>query len=198
MSKSATPPTPASVAASFKKFKAAADNLNSVSDGFSHVVKKVETVFKESNLGVSTFVQFAGSIDYDSESFWCREIGYSRLRSKGWAIVIRTRSGDLGDPESERSESWVFDEAPRAYRPDAVEKLPELLDALAAEADRTAARIAEKMAFVQQFIATVKEAAAEPAADTNRSPVLQELDRQNAGRAPEVSQAKPPVKPVRG
>lgn len=158
-----SPRTPDSIAESFRKLQGSATNLNSASDGLSAVVKDAEAAFKELNLGVSAFVAFGGDTDYELEEYWAQEIGYMRYGSKGWCIVIRTREGEFGRPDQERVQTWPFDEAPRAFRPDAVDMLPDLLDELAKEADKVSTRLAEKKAFVQQFVGIIKDSAANQA-----------------------------------
>ena len=55
---------------------------------------------------------------------------------------------------------WLFNEAPRKYRLEALDKLPELLRALTAAADRTADALSKKVSVTKQVASAIASAAA--------------------------------------
>src|SRR5207245_10268704 len=97
---------------------------------------------------VSTWVVCAGSVDHNVGSFWDRSIGYAKVSGR-WGIAICASSGDFGDEPNE--ELWLFGDAPRAYRLQAVDKLPELLEKLVSATDETAATLKEKIGTTTQI-----------------------------------------------
>jgi hypothetical protein len=68
------------------------------------------------------------------------------------------------DSESCADESWLFNDAPRDLRVDAVEKLPELLERLKKKAESTSKKIAEKTERAKELADAMKRAASELAA----------------------------------
>lgn len=152
---------PNTVATSFLKLRAVAQELNRVSDELGTFITELEGVLKDLQLGVPTWVKVSGEVDHESESFWFREIGYARVGAK-WGLAVRTRSGDYTDPATEECEQWLFNDAPRALRIEAVDKLPELLEGMIKEASSTAQKIKSKIGRVQQVVTEVGGAAKTP------------------------------------
>ncbi len=147
---SAAPESPLTdrAATAFRTLTTSAAHLNAVSDELGKPIVSIEAALKKLNLGVSTWIEFAGDHDPNSGDFWDRELGYSKVGGR-WGIAIRTSEGQHGDPQSIRSEEWLFAEAPRAFRLAAVDKKPELLEKLIVEADKTAEKLAQKIEAAQ-------------------------------------------------
>jgi hypothetical protein len=123
----------------------------------SKPIAAIDGALKALNLGVSTWLEFAGEVDHDLGRFWERSIGYAKVSGK-WGIAIRTVAGDFGDePESEY---WPFSEAPRAYRLQAVDKVPELLEQLVTAADETANKLKEKIVHTTQIAQAIAQSPA--------------------------------------
>jgi hypothetical protein len=206
-----TVPLPQKVYASFRQLEVAATELNTVSDELGKAIAALDDALKPLNLGITTWVQFQGSIDENTGEYWARDIGYARVGSK-WGIALRTREGDMHWPDHEKEE-WPFSDAPRALRIQSVEVLPELLDALIEEATTTVVKIRDRIGLVQQVVAAVQGPAESqqtpqkaaiqtkltgvPQASAVPPPTAQ-VPRAGAAAPKHVSQAKPPVTPVKG
>jgi len=134
------------VATVYQRLTESASALNAVSDELAVPIAEIETALRKLNLGVTTWVVFASHVDEDIERFWERSIGYAKVSGK-WGIAIGSRSGFFDDPETE---SWLFADAPRAYRLDSVDKLPELLEQLVMTAEETAEKLKVKVAVVNE------------------------------------------------
>jgi hypothetical protein len=140
------------VAKAFTQLSASATELNAVSDELSKPIATIEGALKKINLGLPTWVKIAGHVDVESEHFWERAIGYAKFGGN-WRIGIRTRAGHFDTDPTE--EYWVFSDAPRVYRVEAVDKLPELLEALVTSASETAAKLKEKIATANEIAASL-------------------------------------------
>ena len=147
-------PLPTKVSDSFQQLKAAAAQLNAVSDELGKPISALDAALQRLNLGVVTWVEIAGNFDGNTGDYWAREIGYAKLGSK-WGIALRTRSGNAQDPDDEYGESWLFNDAPRALRVEAVDKLPEFLAELVKAANKTADEIKGKIGSAQQVVSAI-------------------------------------------
>jgi methyl-accepting chemotaxis protein len=144
------------VSTAFEKLVASAAELNAVSDELAEPVSAIEAALQELNLGVSAWTQFAGKFDYDTGYFWDHSIGYAKV-ARTWSIAIRTRTGSAG--EHEENEIWRFNDAPRSYRIQALEKLPDLLDQLVKTSGETAAKLKAQVASAKQVAETMTQMA---------------------------------------
>ncbi len=87
--------------------------------------------------------------------FWNDAIGYAKVGST-WGICLRKTSGDYNLPEEQQEESWPFNDAPRAMRLAAIDKIPELLGKLAEESTKTAKKIRAKLDDVEAVAHALK------------------------------------------
>jgi hypothetical protein len=79
--------------------------------------------------------------NHSHEEYWWKwDIGYTRLGGR-WGIALRVSSGDETDPESDTSEKWFFNESPLYLRHPAIDKLPDLLEALAKTGETVAGKL---------------------------------------------------------
>src|SRR5688572_3461835 len=97
------------------KLEEAAEKLNAVSDALSGVVAQIDLELRKLNLGLEVW-HSAGNEELD--------IGYARVNGH-WGIAIR-----------KDKEKWLFRNAPRKYRIETIDHLPEVLVALTKEAER--------------------------------------------------------------
>ena len=146
------------VSVAFEKLATSASELNAVSDELAKPIHSIDATLQQLNLGVSAWVEVAGEVDNETQYFWDRSIGYGKV-SRTWGIAIRTRSGFLDDQDF-REEAWRFNEAPRAYRLESLEKLPELLEKLAETANKTAAELKSKINLTKHVATTISQMAA--------------------------------------
>ena len=151
------------VSAAFEKLATSASELNAVSDDLAKPIHSIDATLQKLNLGITAWVEVAGDADEGTLRFWDRSIGYGKV-VRTWGLVIRSRAGFFDDPDEVRDEVWLFNEAPRAYRLESLEKLPELLETLAETANKTAAELKSKIALTNQVATTIsKMASAAPA-----------------------------------
>ncbi len=129
------PPLPERVQNSFKQLSLAAAELNAASDALAVAMSVWEAALEKLNLGISAWVTISGSGGEDDD-WWTRDVGYTRIRGK-WGIALKTASGNYSCPEMDSEEKWLFNDAPRWMRIEAVGKIPELLEALLKQADDT-------------------------------------------------------------
>lgn len=144
------------VSAAFEKLATSASDLNAVSDELAKPIHSIDATLQKLNLGVSAWVEVAGHDDEGTLQFWDRSIGYGKV-VRTWGLAIRSRAGFFDDPDEIREEVWLFNEAPRAYRLESLEKLPELLEKLAETANKTAAELKSKIALTKQVATTISK-----------------------------------------
>lgn len=138
------------VSSSFTQLAQAASSLNSVSDELGKSVAQIDFSLKNLNLGITVWVKirdWEGGEEEDHE-WWSEEVGYAKIGGK-WGISIKRAEGTHHDPERDRVEQWLFNDAPRAMRLIAIDKIPELLDQMSNQAVVAAQKIKEKLADVQ-------------------------------------------------
>ena len=143
------------VSADFKKLSESAAVLNAVSDEISKPITAIDEALKKLNLGISAWVKVAGNEDPMSGVHWHRSIGYHKVSSRVWGIAICYRVVDVVDEVVRQNDEWLFNEAPRAYRLEALDKLPQLLEKLTNVADKTAAALKRKVAATKQVATAI-------------------------------------------
>jgi hypothetical protein len=74
-------------------------------------------------------------------------------------VSLRKVDGDYISPEDAAIEEWPFNEAPRALRLEAIDKIPDLLEKLSNDAVRTTKDIRAKLGEAQAVAEAVKRAA---------------------------------------
>jgi hypothetical protein len=144
-------PAPDKVAASFRQLEAAASQLNAVSDELGKSIAALDATLARLNLGVSTWVTVVDEQDGTTGAFWEHRLGYTRVGSK-WGLALRHRYGFVYEEEQARCEEWLFNDAPRIYRIEAIDALPKLVDALVREADLTVVKLKDRIAKAQQLV----------------------------------------------
>jgi len=149
------------VRASFQQLSTAATQLNAVSDALGKSVTQLDEALKTLNLGVSAWVTIRLDHDPSGQDYSYEELGYDKVGNK-WGITIRTRDGDHTAPEEETVERWLFSEAPRRLRIAAVEKVPELLEALTEQAGETTEKIKNSTAYVRDLAAAISVSTEKP------------------------------------
>lgn len=95
----------------------------------------------------------------DGYDYWSRDGGYSKIGNR-WGVALCSRSGNSGAPDEETSEAWLFNDAPRWQRAEAVEKIPDLLEALIKETEETTRRIRSKITHAKRLADALEQAAA--------------------------------------
>jgi hypothetical protein len=137
------------ISATFPKLRAAAKNINQASDELAKAVSPIEPILARLNIGVATWTKISGDEDEEG-AYWSRDVGYCKLNS-GWKLAIRTTHGHNGyDQHSE--ETWEFNDAPRYIRVEAIGKIPQLLDDIAARAEQTTRQILAKSKQASEIV----------------------------------------------
>lgn len=174
---------PKNVSASFQRLSAAATQLNAVSDELGKSITALDLALKKLNLGISAWVQISRQTDPQDGSFSAHFLGYAKIGSK-WGIALSITEGNEFTGDFVRDEEWLFNDAPRALRVEAVEKLPELLEGLITEANTTAERIKDKIGHAQQVAQAITRPGASDQAEAlsgrNAQQAAQEIKRPRA------------------
>ena len=141
----------------YKQLSVTAVDLNAASDELGKSITALDAALRKLNLGVSTWVRVVGH-EGQHGNFWVHKLGYAKVASR-WGIALRTVQGNYGDPEGAEAEEWLFNDAPRALRIEAVDKIPDLLEQLIKEASSTSQKIKEKTVHAQELAMAIMRAA---------------------------------------
>ena len=153
MAAKATPPTAERIAQSFKQLSETSTRLNTVSDEFSKAIAPIDAELKKLNLGVTAWHRYIGDGDENSGDFWERRIGYAKIAGK-WGLALATVSGNIHYQEHEE-EQWLFGDAPRAMRVEAVDHVPGLLEELVTQANKVASDLENKTQTARALALTI-------------------------------------------
>ena len=138
------------VQSSYQRLTSVASDLNTVSDKLGKAVGALDESLKRLNLGITRWHKFAGECD-DSGDYWGNYIGYAKIGTR-WGIALRKTSGHAeAPPEFNSDEVWLFNDAPRHLRIEAVEHIPDMIEALIKGAEETVEKIKTKAAEAQQL-----------------------------------------------
>lgn len=136
----------------FETLATSAKTLNDVSGELAKPIASLERALQRLNVGVACWTTING--DSDGYRYWSNDVGYSRVKRR-WCLAIRTIEGREDAPEIAEEEVWPFNEAPRYLRVKAVDKLPELVEALVKATDSAAARLKKKVAPANELATAV-------------------------------------------
>ncbi len=127
--------------ASYQRLAEVASKLNNVSDEMGGSISRLDEALKILNLGIEAWYTYDTS---DDEYFWSEsKIGYAKIGSK-WGIALNKASGFHHEPEETDSSKWLFNDAPRGLRLDAISHIPKLIDALIAQTESTIENVRAK------------------------------------------------------
>jgi hypothetical protein len=138
-------------AQALKQLQPVAAAVENAAAELSKPISVVESALKRMNIAFEAWTTYKQG-GYE-EYFWKWDIGYSRIGGR-WGIGLRTVSGDETDPERESVEKWHFNESPLYLRHASIDKLPELLEALA----KTGETVARKLNSAATRAADIAEA----------------------------------------
>lgn len=142
----------------YKQLSASAAELNTASDELGRSISALDNALKKLNLGIAAWVKFDGHDDDGTGDFWARHLGYAKIDGR-WGIAISDSAGNYNSPAPDRDEEWLFNDAPRVFRVEAVEMLPDLLEKLIREAEQTTEKIKAKTAHAKELATAVTELA---------------------------------------
>jgi hypothetical protein len=149
------------VSNSYQHLSAAASELNALSDELGKFVQALDAALKKLNLGIASWIRLEGRED-GSGNYSKRDLGYAKVGGR-WGIALRAFTGNHNTPDESTMEEWLFNDAPRALRIEAVEKLPDLFDHLGKEAEQAAKQIKGKTERAKQLASALGEFSAQPA-----------------------------------
>jgi hypothetical protein len=153
---------------SFTRLSSAAKDLNKASDELGKAIIAIDSVLQMLNLGVPTWVKIHGGEDpYTRDEYWSRDLGYAKVGNR-WGIALCTREGCNSDPESERSESWLFNDAPRWLRVEGIHKIPDLLEELIKNTAQTTEKVKGKIDEANTLAGALRQAAGIPQAEPKK------------------------------
>jgi len=139
----------------YERLKVAAAELNEVSDALGKPIPIIESALQALNLGIEAWVVFYSDGDSEFEQGEFRLIGYAKVNGK-WGLAIELREGDYTVPDTER---WAFGDAPRAFRIDAVDKIPALIEQLLEAAQQTKDELKRKVESTNEVAEGLAKAA---------------------------------------
>lgn len=140
--KRSVPPSERISASLFKDLADSSLRLNSSSDELSKAIRPIDAALKKLNLGVSAWYAYRGSDPDQEGNYSFRRIGYAKVGGK-WGLALSTDSGNAYD-ESDNYEQWLFNDAPRSMRIEALEYIPDLLEQLVKESNKVAEDLQKK------------------------------------------------------
>ena len=145
------------ISAAFNTLIASAKSINDASGELAKPVASLEKSLKRLNLGVACWTNISDDTT-EWPYFRNQQVGYAYSKDRGsWCLAIRMSEGREDTPEPDYEKTWPFSEAPRHLRIRAVDKLPELIEALVDVTDATAIRLKKKVAPAQELAAAVNE-----------------------------------------
>ncbi len=138
------------VRSSFQHLSSRAGDLNALSDQVGKVIARFDAEFSRLNIGIEAWIPFETSASEDGLHYSKREIGYAKIGSK-WGLAIRDYSGNEASDAYDDYQEWLFNDAPRQLRLQAIELIPELFDKLVAEVDRATKRVDRKLKELEEL-----------------------------------------------
>ena len=156
-------PLPDRISASFQELADSSARLNSASDELATAVRPIDAALKKLNLGVTAWHSYTGFDDpNESDYYWSRRIGYARV-GRTWGLALSTVSGYYSNDEAEDKEEWLFNDAPRWMRVEAVDHIPDLLELLVKEANKVTANLQKKTEKARELAGTISALSASKA-----------------------------------
>lgn len=140
------------ISASFKELAKSATLLNTASDELAKAIGPIDAALKKLNLGVTAWHPYAKGED-ENGNYWQRRIGYARVGRK-WGLALSTVSGNEF-AEFEDDEEWLFSDAPRWMRLEALDHIPDLLEILVKRANEVAGQLQKKSELASELAAMI-------------------------------------------
>ena len=132
---------------------AVARSLNEVSDELTMHVSDIEEAINKLNLGISANVVFSNVASEDgmTSDYW--RLAYGKEAGE-WGLIIEFGHEDLNWPENDSVKGWLFRDAPRDRRLQAIERIPELMAALLKSAQKYTSDVSQKLEYARNLAAT--------------------------------------------
>jgi len=141
--KRSIPPSERISATLFKDLANSSARLNSGSDELAKAIGPIDAALKKLNLGVPAWHEYRGSKDPDPDGDYSyHSIGYAKVQGK-WGLALSKDSGNIYS-ETDNYEEWLFNDAPRSMRIEALDHIPDLLEQLVKESNQAAEALQKK------------------------------------------------------
>ena len=140
----------ARVRSSFQQLSARATDLNALSDQVGKVVARFDTEFNKLNIGIAGWVRFSEWTSENGLEFTYQEVGYAKIGTK-WGLAIREMSGHEAADDYTEYHEWLFNDAPRLYRLQAIDCIPELFEKLVTEVDKATKKVDRKLKELEEL-----------------------------------------------
>ena len=138
------PPSERVSASLLKELADSAVRLNFGSDEFAKAIGPIDVALKKLNLGISAWFEYRGSATDSDGDFAYSHIGYAKVNGK-WGLALSRCAGNIhDDPDDHNEEFWLFNDAPRSMRLEALDYIPDLLETLLREANNLAESLQKK------------------------------------------------------
>jgi hypothetical protein len=156
-------PLPERFTSAFQRLQSSAKTLNTATTGFGNVIAFLNSTLEVLNIRVSAWVRIRGNEDDATGDYWHESVGWAKI-GRTCGIALRESRGNY-HREDDVTNDYFFNDAPPSLRITAVDKLPELIDKLSRSAEKTARKLDEKTAVVEEIVAALKKARVEAAVD---------------------------------
>jgi hypothetical protein len=139
----------------FRSLSTTAASLNKTSDELTEVVGILDEALKNLNIGLTVWESFAFGAE-EPPDYSADQIGYAKVNGR-WGIALRSIWGNESYDDHHSDGPWLFGEAPRELRIQAVDHLPKVIQKLAKEAAETVKKLNAKAKDVRGLIAVVED-----------------------------------------
>src|SRR5207248_11620727 len=140
------------ISQAFGKLTDSAAVLNDASDEFSKAIAPVDNALKKLNLGVKAWHRYFNSGPDQDGDYWERHIGYAKVGGK-WGLALSSTNGNLNYEDT--PEQWLFNDAPRWMRVEAIDHIPALLEELVKQANNMTADLKTKTEKARELALTI-------------------------------------------
>lgn len=137
------PPAPVRISQAFAKLRDSAKTLNKASNALSQPVAALEANLATLKVHVACWTEISKWTE-DGYHYYYEYVGYTEVKG-AWCIAIQTCDSADDDPFDRNVKVMAFNDAPFYLRAKAIDKLPDLLEALIATVDATAERVQKKI-----------------------------------------------------
>jgi hypothetical protein len=141
--------------ASFQQLATASGTLNAASDNFSDAAQTLDEALNKLNPGVTAWIVITNfRQEHNPHEIRQERLGFAKINNKwGLGLCRVTMEDDTG--EEETTDQWLFNDAPRNLRLEAIQHVPELVEALAREAEQMAKRVSEGAEFAKKLAISI-------------------------------------------
>jgi hypothetical protein len=147
----------------FKALSETASALNTASDELTKTIAILDEALRKLNIGLTVWVPFRFRLDDNDTSgaYDQDEIGYAKVEGN-WGLALRRIYGNEASDDHIQIGPSLFKDTPRELRLLAVDKIPEVIEALSKEASETAMRVQEKTKEVRELASVIEKIASQP------------------------------------